>query len=34
LGQAGRRRVEQAFTVERHVSAMLDLYARALTAKA
>lgn len=30
MGRAGRRRVEQAFTVERHVAAMLDLYERAI----
>jgi L-malate glycosyltransferase len=34
LGRAGRLRVEQAFTVERHVGAMLEVYARALAAKA
>jgi glycosyltransferase involved in cell wall biosynthesis len=31
MGLAGRRRVEQAFTVERHVAAMLSVYQRALT---
>ncbi len=30
MGRAGRRRVEQAFTVERHVAAMLDVYERAI----
>jgi glycosyltransferase involved in cell wall biosynthesis len=30
MGSAGRRRVEQAFTVERHVAAMLDVYRRAV----
>ncbi len=30
MGLAGRRRVEQAFTVEHHVAAMLDVYERAL----
>lgn len=30
MGEAGRRRVEQAFTVERHVRALLDVYARAM----
>ncbi len=30
MGAAGRRRVEQAFTVEHHVAAMLDVYERAL----
>jgi glycosyltransferase involved in cell wall biosynthesis len=30
MGRAGRRRVEEAFTVERHVASMLDLYERAL----
>jgi glycosyltransferase involved in cell wall biosynthesis len=34
MGRAGRRRVEQAFTVERHVEAMLAVYARALGGKA
>jgi glycosyltransferase involved in cell wall biosynthesis len=31
MGQAGRRRVEQAFTLDHHVAAMLDLYERART---
>jgi glycosyltransferase involved in cell wall biosynthesis len=31
MGRAGRLRVEQAFTVERHVTAMLDLYARTIS---
>ncbi len=30
MGRAGRRRVEQAFTVEHHVSAILGVYERAL----
>jgi glycosyltransferase involved in cell wall biosynthesis len=34
LGLAGRRRVEQAFTVERHVAAMLSVYERAITQRA
>jgi glycosyltransferase involved in cell wall biosynthesis len=34
MGLAGRRRVEQAFTVERHVAAMLSVYQRALTQRA
>jgi glycosyltransferase involved in cell wall biosynthesis len=32
MGKAGRRRVEQSFTLERHVAAMLDCYERALAA--
>jgi L-malate glycosyltransferase len=34
MGLAGRRRVEQAFTVERHLAAMLSIYERALTQRA
>ncbi|HWX95654.1 MAG TPA: glycosyltransferase family 4 protein, partial [Solirubrobacteraceae bacterium] len=34
MGAAGRRRVEQAFTVERHVEAMLSVYERALALRA
>jgi glycosyltransferase involved in cell wall biosynthesis len=34
MGLAGRRRVEQAFTVERHVEAMLSVYERARALKA
>jgi glycosyltransferase involved in cell wall biosynthesis len=34
MGAAGRRRVAQAFTVERHVDAMLSVYERALAMKA
>jgi L-malate glycosyltransferase len=30
MGDAGRRRVEQAFTVEHHLAAMLDVYERAM----
>ena len=30
MGLAGRRRVEQAFTAERHVAAILDVYERAM----
>jgi glycosyltransferase involved in cell wall biosynthesis len=33
LGRAGRRRVEQEFTIARHVEAMLDLYERALLSR-
>ncbi|MFI4977178.1 MAG: glycosyltransferase family 4 protein [Solirubrobacterales bacterium] len=33
MGRAGRRRVEQAFTADHHLAAMLDLYARAITTK-
>jgi len=33
MGRAGRRRVEQAFTVAHHVAAMLDLYERAIARK-
>jgi L-malate glycosyltransferase len=32
MGRAGRRRVERAFTVERHAGAMVALYDRALSA--
>jgi glycosyltransferase involved in cell wall biosynthesis len=31
LGAAGRRRVEQAFTTERHAAAVMDVYERVLT---
>jgi glycosyltransferase involved in cell wall biosynthesis len=34
MGLAGRRRVEQAFTVEHHLAAMLSVYERALTQRA
>jgi glycosyltransferase involved in cell wall biosynthesis len=34
MGRAGRRRVEQSFTVERHLAAVLAVYERALVAKA
>jgi glycosyltransferase involved in cell wall biosynthesis len=34
MGRDGRRRVEQAFTVERHVAATLAAYERALASKA
>ena len=34
LGAAGRRRVEEAFTVSRHVRSMLDVYERARAASA
>jgi glycosyltransferase involved in cell wall biosynthesis len=34
MGSEGRRRVEQAFTAERHVKAMLDVYDRARELKA
>jgi glycosyltransferase involved in cell wall biosynthesis len=34
MGLAGRRRVQQAFTVERHVDAVLSVYDRALKVKA
>ncbi len=30
MGQAGRRRVEQAFSLDRHVTSMLDVYEQAL----
>jgi len=30
MGRAGRRRVEEAFTVEHHVVSMLDVYGRAI----
>ncbi len=30
MGRAGRRRVQQAFSVEHHVAAMLDVYRRAI----
>ncbi len=30
MGRAGRERVQQAFTIERHASAMLDVYERAI----
>jgi hypothetical protein len=29
MGRAGRQRVEEGFTVERHVASMLDVYRRA-----
>jgi glycosyltransferase involved in cell wall biosynthesis len=32
MGRAGRRRVEQAFTIEHHVGAMVELYGEALAA--